>query len=111
MHNAGGHFQLRASSQLDTKSNTMYGRPMKLIERRKLLRLMADKEVSARQLAHVAGYYSHTHIQRVLRGERDGVNADAARAIAQLLGVTLDDLFVPEMSNELDGQSNRKDEP
>ena len=82
---------------------------MRLTERRKLLRLMIVEGVSGRKLAQVAGYQSHSYLQRVLRGERDGVNVDAAERIVDHFGLTLRDLFLPDMSNELDKLSDGKD--
>lgn len=62
------------------------------VDRTRLAAMMQVQGVSGRQLATAAGYMSHTHVQRVLRGEAGAVGSDAARRIALYLGVGVDDL-------------------
>ena len=62
------------------------------VNRDKLARMMQNQGVSGRQLAKAAGYRSHTHVQRVLRGEAGAVGSDPAWRIALYLGVDVDDL-------------------
>ena len=62
------------------------------VNRTRLAAMMQDQGVSGRQLAKAAGYRSHTHVQRVLRGEAGSVGSDPARRIALYLGVDVDDL-------------------
>jgi len=62
------------------------------INRTRLAAMMQNQGVSGRQLAKAAGYRSHTHVQRVLRGEAGAVGSDPARRIALYLGVDVDDL-------------------
>ncbi len=78
---------------------------MKLKDPKKLARLMAIQEISGRQLARAAGWSSHTYLQRLLHGEVDTLKPAPAVAIAQILGVALDDLFV----TKLDGESGQID--
>lgn len=70
---------------------------MQLRDKRKLARLMVIQEVSARQLADVAGWKSHSYLQRLLRGEVNTLKPEPAIRIAQYLGVPLDDLFVTRL--------------
>jgi transcriptional regulator with XRE-family HTH domain len=56
---------------------------------------MVVRGVSQRRLARAAGYRSHAYLGRVLRGEVDTVEAEAARAIAGFLQVDEDFLFAP----------------
>lgn len=57
--------------------------------------LMALTRVSTRQLAQDAGWRSHTYLLRVLSGEVRSVQAEPAMRIAEVLGVSVDDLFLP----------------
>lgn len=67
---------------------------MKLKDRKALAKLMAIQGVSARELARVAGWRSHTYIQRLLKGEATTLRTDPALRIAHRLGVGVDDLFL-----------------
>lgn len=71
---------------------------MRLIDRKRLARLMAIQGVSGRQLATAAGWRSHTYLQRLLRGEVDTLDVDPAVRIAEYLQVGTDDLFVARSS-------------
>ena len=62
------------------------------VNRDKLAAMMHVQGVSGRQLATAAGYRSHAHVQRLLRGEAGAVGSDPARRIALYLGVEVDDL-------------------
>jgi transcriptional regulator with XRE-family HTH domain len=60
--------------------------------------LMVVREVSQRRLARAAGYRSHSYLGRILRGEVDTLERDAAVRIASFLQVRVDDLFAPSVS-------------
>lgn len=73
---------------------------MKLIHRKRLLTLMTINDVSQRSLAQAAGYRSHAYLGRLLRGEVDTLEPEAALRIARHLRVGVDDLFVPRLSTD-----------
>lgn len=82
---------------------------MNVIDRKRILRLMAIQDISARQLADAAGWSSHTYLQRILRGEvTSGVSPEAATKIAGYLRVNLEDLFVPRASTDVPRQVVRR---
>jgi transcriptional regulator with XRE-family HTH domain len=62
--------------------------------------LMKSKNVSGRQVSEAAGWRSHTHLQRLLRGEVNTLKPEPALAIAQFLGVPLDVLFVTRVARK-----------
>lgn len=82
---------------------------MRVIDHRRIGRLLAVQDKSARQLATAAGYSSHTYIQRVLRGEITTVTPDRAARIARYLGVGVDDLFVPRLSTDARQKTRRRE--
>ncbi|MFD6094548.1 helix-turn-helix domain-containing protein [Oerskovia sp. NPDC060338] len=59
---------------------------------KKLMVIQGD--ISGRELARVAGYRSHTYMQRLLRGEVRTLEAEPALRIAKHFGVGVDDLFL-----------------
>lgn len=67
---------------------------VKLIDHRRLARLMIVKEIGVRQLASAAGYRSHTQVWRLVHGRADGCDERYASRIAECLEVDLGDLFV-----------------
>jgi transcriptional regulator with XRE-family HTH domain len=67
---------------------------------RGLRTLLVVRDVSQRQLAHAAGYRSHAYVGRIVRGEVDTLEPEAARAIAAYLQVDLGFLFEPRSSGE-----------
>lgn len=67
--------------------------------RKKLAKFMVIQEVSARSLAAEVGWKSHTILLRLLKGEQSSVTPEKAARIAVALGVGIDDLFVPRVSN------------
>lgn len=71
---------------------------MRIIDRKKIARLMVIQDVSARRLAEVAGWRSHTYLRRILSGEVNTVTPERAARIAEYLGVGMDDLFVARTS-------------
>lgn len=72
---------------------------MQLTDRKKLAKLMTIQEVSQRQLAEAAGWKSHSYMGRLMRGEVNTLDTDAAARISKFLGVGVDDLFVVRVSS------------
>lgn len=72
---------------------------MRVIDPKKILKLMVIKDVSARSLATAVGYRSHAYITRILRGEIKTVTPEKAARIAAFLEVGVDDLFVARVSS------------
>lgn len=70
---------------------------MELVNRELLERLMKTKGVSQRQLAAIAGWKSHTYMQRLARGEVKTLNTDPALRIAHYFGVPVDLLFLTRL--------------
>lgn len=83
---------------------------MRVIEPKKILKLMAIQDVSARTLAEEVGYSSHSYITRILRGEITTVTPDRAARIARYFGVGIDDLFMPRLSTDA-GQIGKRKAP
>ena len=73
---------------------------MKLIDRKRLAKIMAIQGVSARQLAKAAGWASHSYMNRLLSGAEDTLKAEPAVRIAAYLGVGVDDLFMARTSSD-----------
>lgn len=71
---------------------------MQLHDLQLLLKLLAIQKVSRRQLAEVAGWSSHTYMQRLLRGDVNTLKPEPAARIAHYLGVPMEVLFVPRVS-------------
>jgi transcriptional regulator with XRE-family HTH domain len=74
---------------------------MRLHNRKRLLTLMVVQDVSQRRLALAAGYKSHAYMGRLMRGEVDTLEPEAALRIARFLGVGVDDLFVVRLSTDV----------
>lgn len=81
---------------------------MQLINLKRLKTLMVVQEVSQRELATAAGYKSHAYMGRLLRGEVDTLDKDAALRVALYLGVGVDDLFVLRSSSGSRQTAKRK---
>lgn len=73
---------------------------MLLKDRKQLAKLMVIQNVSARQLAEVAGWKSHSYMNRLLSGNARTLKTDPALRIAHYLGVGVDDLFLTRISGE-----------
>lgn len=73
---------------------------MELKDRTLLASLMEAQGKSARHLARVAGYKSHTYVQRILRGEAKNLEPIPAARIAHDLGVPFDLLFRTRVSGD-----------
>jgi len=73
---------------------------MRVIDPKRIRKLMVVQDVSTRRLATEVGYASHAYIGRILRGEITTVTPEKAARIARFLGVGVDDLFVPRLSTD-----------
>lgn len=71
---------------------------MRLKDRKRLAKIMAIQDVSARGLADAIGWKSHSYMNRLLNGQAKTCSSDSALAIAYYLGVPQDVLFVTEVS-------------
>lgn len=74
---------------------------MVLKDRKQLAKLMVIQGVSARQMAKVAGWKSHSYMNRLLSGDARTLGTDPALRIAHHLGVGVDDLFLVRVSNDV----------
>lgn len=73
---------------------------MLLKDRKQLAKLMVIQGISARQMAKVAGWRSHSYMNRLLSGEVRTLATDPALRIAHRLGVGVDDLFLVRVSDD-----------
>lgn len=80
---------------------------MELKDRTLLAELMEQNGISARTLARVAGWRSHTYLQRLLRGEMKTLKTEPAARIAHELRVPFNLLFVTRVDGSV-AQSGRK---
>lgn len=69
-------------------------RDLKQLKKLMVIQGEPDRPISGRELARVAGYRSHTYMQRILRGEAKTLDPEPALRIAQFFGVGVDDLFL-----------------
>lgn len=74
---------------------------MHLLDRKKLAKLMVIQGISQRELAHAAGWRSHSYLGRLLRGEVTTLEPEPALRICAALGVGVDDLFLVRSSSTL----------
>lgn len=81
---------------------------MLLKDRKQLAKLMVIQRVSARQMSRVAGWKSHSYMNRLLAGEVRTLSTDPALRIAHHLGVGVDDLFVLRVSDDAGVNLQRK---
>lgn len=73
---------------------------MRVIDPKKIAKLMLIQEVTQRQLAEAAGWQSHSYVARLLSGEIKTVTPDRAARIARYFEVGVDDLFVARLSSD-----------
>jgi transcriptional regulator with XRE-family HTH domain len=71
---------------------------MRLHNLKGLKTLMVVQDVSQRRLAKEAGYKSHAYMGRLMRGEVDTLEPEAALRIARFLQVDAGFLFAPRSS-------------
>lgn len=88
---------MRATATTVTRLPEIY---MRVIDPKRIKKLMVIQGVSARTLSLEAGYKSHAYITRILRGEITTVTPERAARIARHLGVGIDDLFVTRLSTD-----------
>lgn len=81
---------------------------MKVLDPKKIAKLMVIKGVTQRQLAEAAGWESHSYLGRILRGEIKSIRPDPALRIAEYLEVGVDDLFVPRLTSNTAQSVKRK---
>lgn len=81
---------------------------MILKDRKQLAKLMVIQGVSARSMARVAGWKSHSYMNRLLAGDVKTLAPEPALRIAAHLGVGIDDLFLLRVSNEVGGSVQRE---
>lgn len=74
---------------------------MKVLDPKKIVKLMVIQEVTQRELAKAAWGEdaSHSYLGRILRGQIKSITPDAAARIAEHLGVGIDDLFVARLTS------------
>lgn len=75
---------------------------MKVLDPKKIVKLMVIQEVTQRELAEAAWgpKASHSYLGRILRGDIKSIRPEPAVRIAEYLGVGVDDLFVPRVTSE-----------
>ena len=73
---------------------------MRVIDPKKIRKLMLIQDVTQRDLAAAAGWQSHSYVARLLSGEIKTVTPDRAARIAHYFSVGVDDLFVARLSTE-----------
>lgn len=73
---------------------------MQLRDRKRLATIMVVQGVSHRQLAKAAGWKSHSYLGRLIRGEVNTLDPEAALRISHFLGVGVDDLFLVRVSSD-----------
>lgn len=81
---------------------------MILRDRKKLLSVMIVQDISQRELATAAGWKSHSYLGRLLRGDVNTLDGDAALRIAHHLGLPVNDLFLTRVSDSAGRKSQSK---
>lgn len=75
--------------------------------RKRLAKLLLIQEISHRELAGALGWKSHGMVSHLISGRRSGVKPEQAIAIAKLLGVSVEDLFLTDVP-AIHGQRSAK---
>lgn len=73
---------------------------MELKDRTLLASVMEEQGKSARYIARIAGYKSHTYVQRLLKGHNKNLDAVPAARIAHDLGLPFNVLFRTRTSGD-----------
>lgn len=73
---------------------------MRVLDPKRIKKLMVIKGISQRQLAGALGWESHSYLGRILRGQIKSVQPDIAARIAEYLEVGMDDLFVARVTTD-----------
>ncbi|MEV8180301.1 helix-turn-helix transcriptional regulator [Specibacter sp. NPDC078692] len=72
---------------------------MELRDRKMLQRLMIVQGVSNRSLAKIAGWKSHSYMNRLVAGDVKTLEPEPALRIAKFLGVGVEDLFLTRVEH------------
>lgn len=72
---------------------------MELRDRKMLQRLMIVQGVSNRSLARIAGWKSHSYMNRLVAGQVKTLEPEPALRIAKFLGVGVEDLFLTRVEH------------
>lgn len=72
---------------------------MELRDRKMLQRLMIVQGVSNRSLAKIAGWKSHSYMNRLVAGQVKNLEPEPALRIAKFLGVGVEDLFLTKVEH------------
>lgn len=83
---------------------------MKVIDPKKIKKLMVIQGVTQRKLAEAAWGKgaSHSYLGRILRGEVSSIQAEPAVRIAEFFGVGVDDLFVAKTTTGSGRNAHRR---
>jgi transcriptional regulator with XRE-family HTH domain len=81
---------------------------MRVLDPKRIQKLMVIKGISQRQLAGILGWESHSYLGRILRGDIKSVQPAVAARIAEYLEVGMDDLFVPRTTSNTAQIAKRK---
>lgn len=83
---------------------------MRVLDPKKIVKLMVIQEVTQRQLAKAAWGEdaSHSYLGRILRGDIKSIKPEPAARIAEYLGVGIDDLFVARLASNTPQNAKRK---
>lgn len=80
---------------------------MRVIDPKKIQKLLLIQGVTHRELALAVGYKSHAYIGRIVRGDITTVTPEKAARIANYFSVGIDDLFVPRLSTDAGRNAKR----
>lgn len=81
---------------------------MRVIDRKRIAKLMLIQGVSHRDLADAVGWKGHSYVTRLLSGEIKTVTPERAARLAHFFEVGVDDLFVVRSSSDGGQAVNRK---
>lgn len=102
-----GHYEVERGTVMGTKITALPELYMLLKDRKLLAQFMETQGVSARKLAEVAGWKSHSYMNRLLSGDAKTLDTAPALRIAHFFGVPVDVLFLTRTSGDR-GRSGRK---
>lgn len=81
---------------------------MRVLDPKKIQKLLLIQGVTHRELAKAVGYRSHAYIGRIIRGQIKTVTPEKATRIANYLAVGVDDLFVARLSTDTGRNAKRE---
>jgi transcriptional regulator with XRE-family HTH domain len=76
-------------------------------DRRRLTRMMDREGLSARQLAKIAGFHSHSYMNKLLTKDNVTCRPSAAQRIAEYFDMDVNDLFEAKASIRTDRRRRR----